>query len=271
MDRENIPGFGSGAGRLRHQPDFCLMVGLFTGITKSLFKLKEGLKELRFDPKVYPRTFGYMSAIEKWVTWKSLDYHPPDWPGQQTVRDRIEMLTGIRFDSRASLKKWYVENEHYLIWSPEKQLLIVDEEGKKKRLPAHEFVIAPATAYTYWSRYVTAVGEFWEWEGHLRNDYVAIEMPVYIIEVPVSVLKDYEAKEKAFLRQLRVHVDDFRKFSSIPDEELHWGFFTYISSLTAVRKITGLKIEEPKEWVEWYDKNKNRLALDKNKKWLKPY
>lgn len=265
VDQEPIKGVGSGGvGRLRDQPNFCVSITLFTGITKSLFKVREQLKDLRFDPKVYPRTFGYMSAIEKWVTWKPLDYHPPDWPNNQTIRDRIEMLTGIRFANRASLKKWYLDNEHFLIWSPEKQLLIVDVKGKKKGLPAHQFVIAKSDAHSFWLHFVTAVGEFWEWEGHLRHEYFAIEMPVYIVEAPVSVLKAYKAKEGAFLKQLKVYVDICRKFPSIPNE-LHWGFFAYIRSRTVLKKITDLNFEKPHEWVKWYEASLKKGAFVLNK------
>ena len=224
------------------------------------------------------RSAGYLEAIEKLWSERALDEHPEHWPKGVTVRDRIEELTGIRFDSKDKLRNWFLEHVHYLVWSEQKKALVVDKKAFESKNFIHHFFYGEdlwpedKRAENFWKLKLDGAFLFgWRVGDYIKGETLGMHAVMADYKFHISALNDLEAKKKAYKGVLESSINSiihrnnkfsegvYRKSRSIP-----------FRVLSKMKEITGLNFKTVKEWMDWYEQNKNRLTLSKNGNRLVP-
>lgn len=260
-----VERFSRGWGFLKSDPTVCFLIYGYSGFVWNY--PGPGKDQIKYSEEILIRTQGYVNALEKWAYWQPLDFHPPDWPGQTTIRERIKQLTGIHFANRKDLKKWYQDNEHYLIWSEEKSLLVVEEELKKKGEKAHDFPKRQLQSEEFWKAYVLGFGDEWKTDKYINGEILDRHTGFYDYKASLSVLKDFKAKKKAYQKLVSVCVGVMKRFKNLDDAMKDQ--FQFLSCKRVLRRISGRKFKDPQQWVHWYEEsNKFGFTLSEDKKYI---
>ena len=254
-------------GSFENNPELCFLIfGTGGGLSSN--------KQSQYPLDILTRTYGYMNALEKWSYWKPLGLHPQDWPGSTTIGERIMQLTGLRFNKRNELKNWYLENEPYLIWSEDKNLLIVEEEMKEKGISANDYKPFEIKAEVFWLEHARSLVSEWKTDKYIRGElYPNRYSGMQDFKAPLSVLNDFKTKEEVYQRLIIAQIGHLREFKSIeetkkwnPAKGPHYLYITWV-----LRKVTGQNFQSPQEWVAWHNKYKSSgFVFSEDKKYLVP-
>jgi hypothetical protein len=231
-------------GRLSSDPTVC-------------FEVK--LRDLG-DPAAH--ALGSKMAIEEWFNRIPLD--PKAWDSDPEVafaRKRLKEITGLSFESREALKNWWVANQDYLIWSNEESRLVVSEQAKAARSPVLD-VFEDIEASEYWF----LAARDWISKARKEGEFLLAEAwyPPHgskRVRVKLGSLDDRRAKEKGMQLAVRNLILDGISLPELGDEGRQ-------EILRRLRKLTGLNFKESKEWIEWWEKNQDKLVLSKDEKHL---
>ncbi len=212
------------------------------------------------------RTFGYLDYIEKVIHEDDLDSVPDGWPPGKTVRMKLKDITGITFRNQIELIKWFKENETYLFWHPSLSKLRLNKDRKRNRnsYPKRRFYEFGKDsssdldrAFYWWSKAMGWI--FSEWKAGkffkgIRFDLNSSRTNIYQYKINRSLLKKHiKTKEKTYIEYIRSHIEFFNN----PKKPLG----PSLRTINRLKYVTDQNFDTKKEWIEWYQKNKDRLKL----------
>jgi hypothetical protein len=152
------------------------------------------------------KTHGYKIAIEKWMSLHTLAFRPKNWKTGTNIRKRVYELTGQLPQNKFELKRWWKENEKYLIWSENSKKLVVDLKAKIKKSPASENLRKEITADHYWYlRSKEQLLDEWQDEAWIYGQaYIGDSHgSIFNAKIHVSASKDRKAKRNGFIALIR--------------------------------------------------------------------
>ena len=204
------------------------------------------------------RTRGYRRAFEELLN--AIPAELENWSDEPEVilaRNRVEKLTGLRFEAPIDVGNWWQENRDFIAWSSKTQTLTVDIEAERLGKPVLEDSVE-ASAAEYWSLWgqdrledVTVKGAYLyatAWippEGQER------------IRVQQKNLQDQDQKLQGLLHALSVLMFDGLMLTEIKGRDLE-------QIMAQLRLVTSQAFNTREEWISWYQKNSHLLLLSED-------
>ncbi|NIQ03687.1 MAG: hypothetical protein GWM98_27825 [Nitrospinaceae bacterium] len=226
-----------------------LRTGRIHNLQHDCFKIK--VKDLKAAEKKYSmsRTHSYKAALHELLRYKSISITIGKEDPQKVFR-QVKHVTGLDFKAKKDIQKWWYENRDYLMWSPEKNLLQVDDQAKAAKNPVSK-VYSEIHAHRYWHSLLM---------GRIKNEkrhqgVVKADMWTYHgyrgVKLTVKELEDSGAKEQGYLMAAG---EIIRYMNEDSDRD----YDRYVAQL---QQWTGLPYDDVKKWLRWWKKYRKRLAL----------
>jgi hypothetical protein len=205
------------------------------------------------------KTRGYKIAIEKWMSLHELAFRPENWKTEMNIRKRIFELTGQLFQNKAELKRWWKENEKYLIWSESSNKLVVDPKAKVKKRPVSENPREEIKEEYYW--YIKAKEHFfdeWQDEAWIYGQAFIEDAHsvIFNAKIHASAKKDRKAKKNGFTTLVGEYAYYYNDGGSPK--------LVAASIFYRLKKITGVDFKSMKKLKKWWNQNKDHLALSED-------
>jgi len=251
-DKDNIR-----TGRSKHSPsNICFTVNLhevndplnrligYKIAVSELFNLHGGSVEVLKLYKWEKREKKYITALEqKILIYKSL----------------IKSLVGTDITIDDQGEKWWHENKDYMNLSEDKQKLLFDAVAKKQKMPIHETnPEREISAEDFWIYSVSPAYEQTKITDKYIHGSVMTEHSPYKFRVQKFKLNDRKTKENVYKSILENEIMYFKNVRE--SKEL-----SYLEYATArLKNLTGLDYTDSQTWINWWDKNKDKLVLSKD-------
>jgi len=208
-----------------------------------------------------------------------LEPPPPDFPKfLNAVRphpfdalQRVKKVMDVPFATGDELASWFDENKNYLYWSDSEKRLVLDGRAKAAGRPLVDLAPADVDASYYWyAQGVGNVSDVRDEEEYIRGRLVD---PEGGRERPFRVTKaaagDRTAREQGYKRAIAFFVklladDEANPPGSRlrPEQRRHF--------MSRLQELTGVKLARPRDWVEWWKRNSEKLGLDASGKHVVP-
>lgn len=177
----------------------------------------------------------------------------------KTIDQRIKALIGVDIPAENGFVEWWKNNEDYMYLSDDGTRLLLDTEAKQAAKPIQDTnPEREVTAADYW--WLSSEPEYKQTKeteyyihGELTRDHFLEK-----IRVEKSKLNDLGIKEQVYKTKLS---DEILYFKNAPDAKQ----LSYLQFANArLKNITGLSFADGQLWINWWEKNKDKLKLRKD-------
>jgi hypothetical protein len=219
------------------------LIGYKTAVSE-LFKLHGGTVEVLKLYKWEKRGEKYITALEQKIF---------------NIESKITSLLGADITIDDQGEKWWHENQDYMYLSEDKQKLLLDSVAKKQKKPIHETnPEREISAEDFWIYSVSPAYEQTKITDKYIHGRVMTEHSPYKFRVQKFKLNDRKTKENVYKTILE---NEIMYFKNARESKQH----SYLKYATArLKNVTGLDYTDSQTWINWWEKNKDKLVLSKD-------
>ena len=187
-------------------------------------------------------------------------------------KERVKIITGLKYSNPEQFIKWWEENSDYLYLSDNKKSLLVNEPAKKEKRILHKWKlhypeiedkcpkvdgILPefeVPAKRYW---LESISELQLKSYADDEEYIYIEVTNELTNdvtikymVNKSDIANYEKKLEAYIQ----FCEQFIEYTDLGDNK---------KAIKILKNITTKEYADHNSWAAWWNKNKDNLVLNK--------
>jgi hypothetical protein len=221
-------------GRLGLEPSICFRIALV----------------LVDDPQ--QKSAGYRQAVNELIQWV-VDDGDADDDNAKLAATQLKRLTGEDFDTPADWSTWWEESRDFVMWSEDKERLVVVTEALASGEVVHDnALLLDAEEYWFdaargWMSATAPVGEY-------VFGSVLIPPHDFNFRAYSDQLDDRGAKERGYRRALENLFVDGLLLSDLAGK----GLETVIGQISS---LTEESFVDRGSWVAWWNRSRDRLTL----------
>lgn len=198
------------------------------------------------------KSAGYRQAVSELLQWVADNDSSHDDSAKLAI-ERLGRITGEDFDNRAEWTAWWGASRDFVMWSEEKERLVLVTEAQAAGETVHTdaLTLEPEEYWFY-------AGRGWLSEREPLGDFVfgSVLIPPHDINYRMlsTGLQDRAAKEKGYRRALDNLFVDGLLSPGLQGDSLD----TLIDQISG---LTGESHDDRDSWVTWWNLNRQRLVL----------
>ena len=235
----------------------------FSGLAEVHDLGQERVGRLEMDPAIcfriavltvdnpQQKNAGIRQAVGELIMWLAGDDAPED--EVERAAERLERITGERFDTYIEWDEWWTARSDFVLWSEEEDRLVVVESAMAAGEAIHDeaLVLSPEEYWFY-------AGRGWLLQDEAVGRYVlgTVLIPPHDFNFRIerTELDNRGAKESGYRRALENLVVDGLLLPEISASSLQ-------TIVTQMEALTGETHADREAWVAWWNANSDRLAL----------
>lgn len=194
---------------------------------------------------------GIRQAVSELIMWVA--DADVDKDAAERAMDRLEQITGEKFDTYAEWTEWWKPRSNFVLWSDEEKRLIVVTSAMEAGETIHDEAML-LTAEEYWFY----AGRGWVLKSAPVGDYVlgTVLIPPhdFSFRIEATELDGRDAKDRGFRHALENMIVDGLLSPELRDGDLQ-------SIIQQITVLTGESYVDRDSWVAWWNTYGDRLVL----------